>query len=84
MKPFDLSVSASSGDAWADLTLGTNTYNPLVLAPGQTGTIALTITPDPTQIGKVVSGFVYVDTYNGILGTGDEVGRIPYTYMIAP
>ena len=84
MKPFDLSVSASSGDAWADLTLGTNTYNPLVLAPGQTGTIALTITPDPTQIGKVVSGFVYVDTYNGILGTGDEVVRIPYTYLVAP
>jgi hypothetical protein len=84
MKPFDLAVSASSGDAWADLTLGTNTYNPLVLAPGQTGTIALTITPDPTQVGKVVSGFVYIDTFNFNVTTGDEVVSIPYTYTVTP
>ena len=29
MQTFDSAVSADSGDLWADLTLGTNTYNPL-------------------------------------------------------
>jgi hypothetical protein len=79
---FDSAVSADSGDAWADLTLGTATYNPLVLPPGEGGTITLTITPDPTQVGKTVTGYVYVDTYSQYTGTGDEVVRIPYTYTV--
>jgi hypothetical protein len=84
MKPFDPAVIADSGDIWIDLTYGTNTFNPLVLAPGQTGTITLTITPDPTEVGNEVSGFVYIDTFNSVVGTGDEVARIPYKYKVAP
>lgn len=84
MKPFDAAVTADSGDFWADLVNGTNTFNPLVLAPGQTGTITLTITPDPTQVGKVVSGFVYVDTFNFNVYTGDEVVSLPYSYKVVP
>jgi hypothetical protein len=42
IQAFDSSISASSGDAWADLTLGTNTFNPLVLAPGASGPITVT------------------------------------------
>jgi hypothetical protein len=84
---FDTEASADSGDIWADLTLGTNTYNPLVLAPGQSGTIHVTITPDPSQVGKTVTGYLYVDTFNvvggfGIPFTGDEVVRIPYSYTV--
>ncbi|MFI4891265.1 MAG: hypothetical protein ACHQIL_12105 [Steroidobacterales bacterium] len=82
MQPFDAAVSADSGDAWADLTLGTNTFNPLILAPGQSGTINVTITPS-APVGNVVSGYIYVDTYNPNVGTGDEVVSIPYTYMVA-
>jgi hypothetical protein len=41
-------VSTSAGSAWSDLELGTLTFNPLVLSPGQRGTITVTITPtDP-------------------------------------
>ena len=82
--PFDAAVAASSGDLWADLTLGTNTFAPLVLAPGASGTITLTITPDATQVGKTVSGTLYVDTYNGLdaQGSGDEVVSVPYGYTI--
>ena len=80
---FDRGASADSGDIWADLTLGTNTFNPLVLAPGQAGTIHLTITPDPKKAGQTISGFVYVDTFNGVVGTGDEVMRLPYSYTVA-
>ncbi len=82
MQPFDGSVSADSGDAWADLTLGTNTFNPLVLAAGGSGTITLTITPDPKDVGQTVSGYVYVDTYYPYVSTGDEVVRIPYSYTV--
>jgi hypothetical protein len=83
MQPFDPSVSADSGDAWTDLTLGTNTYNPLTLAPGQSGIINVTFTPDPSQTGKSISGFVYIDTYNEAVFAGDEVVRIPYRYTIS-
>jgi hypothetical protein len=84
MQEFDSAAAADSGDLWADLTLNTNTFNPLVLAPGATGTINLVITPDPAQVGKTVTGFVYIDTFNPNVSTGDEVVRIPYSYTVAP
>ena len=84
MHAFDAAVAADSGDLWADLTLNTATFNPLVLPPGATGTINLVITPDPTQVGKTITGFVYIDTFNPNVTTGDEVVRIPYSYTIAP
>ncbi len=83
-QPFDAAISADSGDAWADLVLGTSTYNPLLIPAGESGTITLTITPDATQVGKTISGYVYIDTYSGFVGTGDEVVRIPYSYTVAP
>jgi hypothetical protein len=82
IKNFDSAVSADSGDEWADLTLGTATFNPLLLPPGEGGIITLTITPDPTQVGKTVTGYVYIDTYNAYAGTGDEVVAIPYSYTV--
>jgi Subtilase family/Peptidase inhibitor I9 len=84
MQAFDSAVAADSGDIWADLTLSTSTFNPLVLTSGATGTINLVITPDPTQVGNTITGFVYVDTFNPVVSTGDEVVRIPYSYTIAP
>jgi hypothetical protein len=84
MHAFDAAVAADSGDLWADLTLNTATFNPLVLPPGATGTINLVITPDPAQVGKTITGFVYIDTFNPNVTTGDEVVRIPYSYTIAP
>jgi len=82
MKPFDPAVSADTGDIWADLVLGTNTYNPLVLGSGDPGVIHVTITPNPHDVGKTVTGYIYIDTFNDTLFTGDEVVRIPYTYTI--
>ena len=81
-KGFDGAVSADSGDIWADLTFGSNTFNPLVIASGEAGTITLTITPDPSKVGETITGYVYVDTYNPYATTGDEVIRIPYSYTI--
>jgi len=82
MLPFDPAVSSDSGDIWADLTLGTNTYNPLLLGSGQTGTIKVTIAPVASQVGQTVSGYVFVDTFNATVISGDEVVRIPYRYTV--
>jgi hypothetical protein len=84
MPPFDPAVSADSGDIWADFTLGTATYKPLTLAAGTAGVIHVTIKPDPASVGKTVSGYLYVDTFNAIVYTGDEVVRIPYRYTVVP
>jgi hypothetical protein len=82
MQPFDAAVASNAGDIWADVTLGTNTFNPLLLAAGESGVINVIITPDPSQVGKTVSGFLYIDTYNPSATTGDEVVRIPYRYTV--
>jgi hypothetical protein len=84
MLAFDPSVSADSGDFWADQTLGTSTYNPLILAPGESGTIHVTIAPTSSQAGQVVEGYLFIDTYNPVVATGDEVVRLPYRYSVTP
>ena len=77
-------VTASTGDFWADVTLGTTTYQPLVLAPGATGTITLTIHPDAGSVGKSVAGSVYVDAANpsDSWSAGDEIVALPYAYTV--
>jgi hypothetical protein len=82
MKAFDSTVSSDAGDLWQDTTLGTQTFNPLILGPGQTGTINVTITPDKTKAGETVSGAVYIDTFNPVVSTGDEVIALPYQYTV--
>jgi hypothetical protein len=82
MKKFDSTMTSDTGDAWAAFTTGTGTVNPLVLGPGEFGQITLQIKPSASAVGKTVSGFVYIDTFNSVVGTGDEVVRIPYTYTV--
>ena len=84
MQPFDTAMAADSGDAWPILTFGTGSFSPLVLLPGQSGTINVTITPDPSKVGQVVNGFLYIDTYHPAVSTGDEVVRLPYSYTVTP
>jgi hypothetical protein len=79
--PFDSTVSASSGDIWAASVDPNATYTPLHLAPGQSGTIHLTFTPNAPK-GTVVHGFLGVDTFNLITDAGDEMINIPYTYKV--
>lgn len=62
--------------------LGSNTFNPLQLAPGQSGTINVTFTPQAAQVGTTVNGFLYIDTFNLGLLTGDEVVRLLYSYKV--
>jgi subtilisin family serine protease len=79
--PFDGAVSASSGDAWATSVNPNASYTPLSLAPGQSGTITVTFTPTGRR-GKVVRGFLGVDTLNLFTVSGDELTTIPYAYRV--
>jgi Subtilase family/Peptidase inhibitor I9 len=84
LKAFDAAVTSDAGDVWSDITFGTRTFNPLVLGPGQSGVIHVTITPNPAQVGTTVRGTLYIDTFNGVVNTGDEVVAIPYSYSVTP
>jgi hypothetical protein len=78
---FDNAITSSTGDAWALAVNASAPYTPLTLAPGQSGTITLTITPTAPK-GTVVSGFIAVDTFNSATTSGDELVNIPYTYTV--
>jgi len=36
------------------------------------------------NVGQVVQGYLFIDTYNPLVTTGDEVVRLPYSYTTAP
>jgi hypothetical protein len=82
-RKFDVAVSSDAGDFWQDAVLGTTSFaGGLLLGSGEAGEIHATIKPSTADIGKVITGFIYVDTFNGVVGTGDEVIRIPYAYTV--
>jgi subtilisin family serine protease len=79
---FDPAVTSSTGNAW----LGTVQANapaatPLVLQPGQSGTISVTITPTAAK-GSKVSGVLYLDDYNQFANAGDSLKAFPYSYTV--
>src|SRR5262249_2018096 len=82
MNPFDSAVTASTGDVW-QLSVDPNaldSYAPLTLAPGQSGTITVKITP--AAAAGVVRGFVAIDTFNADSLSGDVVAVLPYAYHV--
>jgi hypothetical protein len=85
-KTFDTAVTSATGDLWLQSVNPSSTISPLVLYPGATGTINVTITPSGAS-GTVVSGMLYVGAldngtppYYG--GSGDELAAFPYSYTI--
>ena len=87
-KPFDPAVTSSTGDLWAGAVdqSAFGTFAPLLLNPGQTGTITVTITPSGAS-GTVVHGTLYVDDFAAGVPpygqlTGDELTAFPYSYTI--
>lgn len=88
-KAFDPAITSQTGDIWPAATNPAQTFSPLVLNPGQTGTINVTITP-AGGTGTVVSGNLYVDDFvssvpppgYGQPASGDELAAFPYSYTI--
>jgi hypothetical protein len=79
--PFDPAVAATTGDRWRSAVDASATYTPLTLAPGQSGTIAVTITPG-APAGTVVRGTLELDTFDPLTSMGDQVVAIPYAYTV--
>ena len=86
--PFDPAVTSSTGDLWL---AGLDASSPLAtvtVAPGQTATIPVTITP--TGGHRVVTGTLYVDDYSNVANqygflsqsNGSEVAALPYKYTV--
>ena len=97
-QPLDPAVTSAAGDPYAPGFTGTApTGTPVLVNPGQSGSVNVTITPS-AKPGTVVHGVIYVVTspFNGdntlaraIAGglgavdtSGDVLAAIPYTYTV--
>ena len=85
-KQFDTSVTSSTGDVELASINPAATFSPVVINPGQSATINVTITPSGAS-GTQVSGTLYVDDlltavppYEQI--ATDELAGLPYSYTI--
>ncbi len=79
---FDPAVTSSTSDEWLSAVQSSPPpFTPLVLQPGQTGTITVTITP-AGKAGTVARGVLYVDDFSEFSLAGDELKAIPYAYTI--
>ena len=87
--PFDQAVSSPTSDLWQASTDASvlNAFSPVIVGPGQTGTIPVTITPTGSS-GTQVTGMLYIDDTNEFLfqnfsqPNGNEVAAIPYSYTV--
>jgi hypothetical protein len=80
-KAFDPSVTSSTGNIWSALENLTSDYTPLILQPGQSGDITVTIAPTGSP-GQSVSGFLAVETFSFDTVSSDQVASIPYSYSL--
>lgn len=75
-KAFDDFITSSTGDLWNGAS-----YTPLVLQPGQTGEIDVTISaPSDAPEGYAVNGFLPVMTFDPATISGDHLISFPYAY----
>jgi hypothetical protein len=85
---FDPAVTSATGDFWQYAIGGQFTVSPVVVQPGQTVTIPVSIAPTGTP-GTWVSGTLYLDDdslfslYGGLGFDANTVAAIPYSYRIA-
>ncbi len=87
-KPFDSAVTSATGDIEAASINPATSFSPVVINPGQTATVNVTITPSAAS-GTVVSGNLYVDDFDNnvpppVTGqqSGDELATLPYSYTV--
>ena len=90
---FDPAVSSPTGDLWLSSIHPNAGFAPVIVGPGQTATIPVTIVPKGAS-GSVVTGTLYLDDSSlmsslitgGIISDlvpeGSDVAAFPYTYTI--
>ena len=80
---FDPAASSPNGDIWQSQ----NGFTPVIVQPGQSTTLYLTITPNAPS-GSLVSGTLYLDdasqlTQYGTSPSGDQLVALPYQYTVS-
>jgi hypothetical protein len=85
-QPFDPAMTASTGDLWLQSIYLFTPFGPLVVPPGKSGVIKVTIRPRGVP-GTVVRGDLYVDDFVSSIPpydqtAADELVAIPYAYTI--
>ncbi|HUD68736.1 MAG TPA: S8 family serine peptidase [Acidimicrobiales bacterium] len=89
---FDTAVSSSTGDAVQHFTTGGGGFSPILVNPGTSAVIAITITPT-ASLGTTVSGTLFVDDFTegqydpgGTLAFAtvftSDIAAIPYEYTV--
>ena len=92
MQAFDTSANSAPGDFWrsgVQSLAATASYNVLVVNPGQTRTIDLSVRPSGGLgglggAGTVVKGVLYIDDFVDSLQflSGSQLAALPYEYTI--
>jgi hypothetical protein len=92
---FDPAVTSTTGDLWLAGTDLTAPLKAVVVNPGQTVDLSVTITPSGA-IGSTVSGTLYIDDFSpsdanvtqnsqpGISPSASDVAAFAYQYRVAP
>ena len=85
-KAFDGAVTSSTGDLELAAVNPATTFSPVVINPGQTATVNVTITPSAGS-GTQVSGTLYVDDFMTNVPpfgqqSADELIGLPYKYTV--
>jgi hypothetical protein len=87
-KEFDTSVTSPTGDINLAAINAAATFSPVVINPGETVTVDVTITPSGAP-GTVVQGTLYVDDFASDVPPpaygqqgADELAGLPYQYTI--
>ena len=83
---FNTDAASASGDLWETAVNASAAFSPVIVQPGASATLTLTITPSAAA-GTPVSGEIYLDDYsalsnNGYAPTGDELAAFPYHYTV--
>ena len=78
---FDDSVSTPTGDYWRRSIDLKAKVAPVVLPPGASATLHITIAAGAPR-GTVVNGRLFVDTENPVTQSGSELAVLPYRYTV--
>ena len=84
---FDPSISTPNGDLWWASVGGPILVSPVVVQPGQSAVIPVTITPQ-ASVGSTVTGTLYLDDdslylFGGLAPNANTVAAFPYSYTVS-
>ncbi len=86
-RPFDPAVTSTYGDLWQAAIGGPISVSPIVVQPGKSAVIPVTIAPTGKP-GTKVSGTLYLDddslysVYGGLAPNANTVAAVPYSYTV--